>query len=127
MTSQRLAGMSAAAREWFLTEIQNLVLKSPAAAKKLSARMREARQLLAANPRMAQPGLIPGTRRWIVAPYVLILRERNGSVQIVGLRHSAQSDAHNPEEAMDSGVDDEPGFSSNDEVHDRDTAPPFKP
>uniref|UniRef100_UPI001954F00E hypothetical protein n=1 Tax=Klebsiella pneumoniae TaxID=573 RepID=UPI001954F00E len=59
-------------------------------------------------------------------PYVLILRERNESVQIVGLRHSAQSDAHNPEEAMDSGMDDGPSFSSDDEEQDRGTSPPFK-
>ncbi|WP_159107078.1 type II toxin-antitoxin system RelE/ParE family toxin, partial [Azospirillum sp. B4] len=62
---------------------------------------RAARERLAVYPLMAPAGLIPGTRRLVVAPYVLTLRQRSRIVEIVDIRHARQDDGSLPSGEQD--------------------------
>ncbi|ABD89909.1 type II toxin-antitoxin system RelE/ParE family toxin [Rhodopseudomonas palustris] len=95
-----------------LEQITYIAERSPAAAEKIIARMQEARRLLAEHPHSAPPGLIPGTRRMVVNPYILTVRQRNGVVEIAAIRHPGQSDAYKPIEALDLDDDDNDGGTS---------------
>jgi plasmid stabilization system protein ParE len=92
------ARLSPQARAWLLAEIADLAERSPAAATRLVARLRAARQTLADHPGIGTAGLIPGTRRLIVGASVLTLRARGGDVEIAAIRHARQGDAHAPAE-----------------------------
>lgn len=94
--TRRLARMSPEARSWYLSEIAYIAERNPAAAEKIAARMRRARQTLAEYPKSGPAGLIPGTRRIIVKPYVLTIRQRGGVMEIAAIRHAKQSDAYAP-------------------------------
>lgn len=100
--TRRLARLSSAARTWLLAEIAYLAAREPAAARKLVAQLRTAQQNLAAFPRLARPGLIPGTRTLVVDAYVLTVRIRGDDVEIVSMRHGRQGDAHAPSDVRDS-------------------------
>ena len=103
MTARRLARMAPEARAWFLAEIKYIAARNPAAAEKIVARLRAARQTLAEHPKIGPAGLIPGTRRVVVPPYILTVRQRGDAVEIAAIRHAQQSDAYAP-----LGVPDEP-------------------
>jgi plasmid stabilization system protein ParE len=90
------ARMTPEAREWFLAEIAYIANLNPAAAEKIVARVKKARQLLADHPKIGPAGLIPGTRRFVVKPYILTVRQRDGVVEIAAIRHAKQSDAYTP-------------------------------
>jgi plasmid stabilization system protein ParE len=94
----RLARMSPAARVWFLAEIAYVAERNPAAAERIIAAMRAARQTMAEHPGLGRPGQIPGTRRFVVGPYVLTLVRRGEDIEIVAIRHGRQRDAHAPDE-----------------------------
>lgn len=106
--TRRLVRLSPEAAEWLKSEITYLAERSPAAAKKLASKIRAARESLSKYPKLGPPGLIPGTRRLVVSPYVLTLRTRDGIVEIVAIRHARQSDAYAPREVLDDAADDEP-------------------
>jgi plasmid stabilization system protein ParE len=91
--------MSPRARTWYLAEIAYLAERNPAAAEKVVVRMRAARELLATHPGAGAPDLIPGTRRLVIAPYVLTIRLRSGVVEIVAIRPARQRDAYAPADA----------------------------
>jgi plasmid stabilization system protein ParE len=91
-----LARLSPGARSWFLAEIAYLAERNPAAAEKIVAQLRATRQILADYPKAGAPGLIPGTRRFVMAPYVLTIRLRGEEVEISAIRHARQSDAYAP-------------------------------
>src|SRR5271154_6998362 len=78
--------------------------RSPAAAKRLAMRVRDARTLLTEHPKSAQAGQIPGTRRFVIPPYILTVRRKDGITEIVAIRHAQQGDAYAPEELLDDGV-----------------------
>jgi len=110
----RLVRISPSARQWLLEEIAYLTGRSPGAAKKVAASLRAARELLAEHPGLAAKGDIPGTRRFIVAPYILTFRERAGVLEIAAIRHARQSDARAPREMRENdapgeGEDRDPG------------------
>jgi hypothetical protein len=70
------------------------------------------RQLLADHPKIGPAGLIPGTRRFVVKPYILTVRRRDGVVEIAAIRHAKQSDAYMPHEAIEDDETDEPETGS---------------
>ncbi len=90
--TRRLARLAPAARVWLLDEIAYLAARNPIAARAVVDLFRRARENLALFPRMARPGLIPGTRRLVVGPYVLTVRPRGNDVEIVAIRHGRQRD-----------------------------------
>ena len=98
---RRLARMSPQAAAWLKAEIAYLADRNPAAARKVAERLRLARQTLAEYPGLASAGLIPGTRRLVVAPYALTIRVREGPVDIIAIRHARQADAHEPRHGGD--------------------------
>jgi plasmid stabilization system protein ParE len=104
----RPARMSPQAAAWLKAEIEYIADRNPAAAQKIAARIRDARKNLGAFPKIGPAGLIPGTRRLVVAPYVLTVRERDGVIEIVAIRHTRQSDAYAPRGLLDEATDDGP-------------------
>ena len=92
MSRTRLAGLSPAARAWYLAEIAYLAERNPAAAAKLSEKMRFARQSLAEYPNVGPSGRSPGTRRLVVGPYILTVRRHRGETEIIHIRHGRQLD-----------------------------------
>jgi plasmid stabilization system protein ParE len=95
--------MSPAARAWYLTEIRYLADRNADAAAQVVEMMRTARLNLSEHPTLGRLGLIPGTRRLLVGPYVLTTRVRGGVVEIAAIRSSRQGDAYEPAEASDDG------------------------
>ena len=107
--AHRLARMSPDARAWYLAEIAFIAERNPVAAEKIAARFRAARQNLADHPKIGPTGLIPGTRRLVVGPYVLTVRQHGGIVEIAAIRHAKQSDAYAPKEmSQDLAAEDSP-------------------
>ena len=92
MTPRRLAKLTFAAQSQYLAEIAYIAERNPAAAKKISAMIRTARQTLCEHPNIGRPGLIPGTRRMIVGAYVLTVHQYRGEPIIIDIRHGPQSD-----------------------------------
>ena len=99
--TRRLARLSSAARTWLLKEVAYLAAREPSAARKLIALLRAARENLSAFPHMAQPGVIPGTRKLVAGAYVLTVRVKGDDVEIVSIRHGRQADAHAPNDGRD--------------------------
>ena len=64
--------------------------RNPTAAYRLLDRIEAARQQLADFPRSAPRGAVPGTRRLLVAPYVLTYREAGDAIEIIDFRHGRQ-------------------------------------
>jgi len=92
----RLARLSPQAAAWLKAEIAYIAERNPAAARKIIAHIRAARQHLAEHPKLGSVGLIPGTRRVVVPPYILTIRLRGSMVEIAAIRHDRQSDASTP-------------------------------
>jgi len=88
------------ARHWYLREIAYLADMNPAAARNLDRRMSAIREKLSAFPGIAQPGPLPGTRRFVLPPYILTLAEVRGHLVITAIRHARQSD----EPSLDEGT-----------------------
>ncbi len=99
--AKRRARLSKRAQSWLEREIRYLAARSPPAAKKLAMRIRDARSLLTEYPTSAQAGRIPGTRRFVIPPYALTVRHKDGITEIVAIRHTQQGDAYAPEELLD--------------------------
>jgi plasmid stabilization system protein ParE len=91
--SQRLAPFTAPARTWFLAEISYLAKRNPAAAAKVLAQFQEARRTLAKHPDIARPAPVMGLHHFIVGAYVLTIRRKAGSVEILSIRHGRQADS----------------------------------
>lgn len=92
MTLRRLAILSPEARAWYLAEIAYLAERNALTAEKVAKRIRTARKTLAEHPKIGAPGLIPGTRRLVVGPYVLTVRLRGGTPEIIDIRHGRQAE-----------------------------------
>lgn len=106
----RFARMSPEAAAWLKAEIAYIAERNPAAASKIAARLRAARQSLADHPKIGPSGLIPGTRRMVVSPYVLTVRIRGGVVEIAAIRHVRQADAYAPRDVAGEVRRDEPAL-----------------
>jgi len=103
MTGRPPARLAPEARAWYLAEIAFIAERDPAAAARIAARIRAVRPTLADHPRIGPSGLIPGTRRVVVRPYVLTVLQRGGVVEIAAIRHGRQSDAYAPRDVVEEG------------------------
>jgi plasmid stabilization system protein ParE len=88
----RLAHLTPYVIDWLRRETGYIAQFNPRAARKLVAVIRAARRLLVDHPNIGPPGLISGTRRMVVGTYVLTVRQRNGTPEIIDIRHGRQSD-----------------------------------
>jgi toxin ParE1/3/4 len=86
------------ARRQLNAQLAYVTERNPAAAQRLRERIAAARQQLANFPQSAPRATSPGTRRLVVAPYVLTYRERGTVVEILDVRHSRQAGRPIPEE-----------------------------
>lgn len=97
--ARRAVKLSAKARRWFLHRVAELNDLNPTAAIKLVDRFRQFRENLAEFSGMGVAGDIPGTRRAVMAPYVLTVRVKATTIEIVAIRHGKQRHARSPDEA----------------------------
>jgi plasmid stabilization system protein ParE len=67
----------------------------PAAQRFLDA-LKTAQRQLGEFPDSGAPGLLPGTRRLIVAGYIVSYRRRGADVEIFAVRHARRKDARGP-------------------------------
>ncbi|MBS0438780.1 MAG: type II toxin-antitoxin system RelE/ParE family toxin [Proteobacteria bacterium] len=71
-------------------EAQNWIAhENPIAARAVARRIRDATQLLRANPHAGTPTHIEDTRSWVVArtPYLIVYRVRGETLEILRLWH----------------------------------------
>lgn len=106
--SPRRARLSPQAAAWLKAEIAYVAERNPAAARKIADRIRQALANLLLYPRIGPAGLIPGTRRLVVPPYVLTVRQRGDVVEVAAIRHARQSDAYAPRDLLAGTFDDDP-------------------
>ncbi len=79
------------AKAWFDAELIYLGERSAAAARRMVERIATARRPLADFPQRGARGVVPGTRRLVVAPCVLTYREATSDlVVILAIRHGRQ-------------------------------------
>ena len=97
--SRRAVKLSAKARRWLLHRVTELNDLNPSAALKLMERFRQFRENLAEFSGMGVTGDIPGTRRVVMAPYVLTVKVTATTIEIMAIRHGKQKDARSPDEA----------------------------
>ena len=86
------------ARRQLNAQLAYLAERNPAAAQRLRERIAAAQQQIADFPQSAPRATSPGTRRLIVAPYILTYRERGTVVEILDVRHGRQAERPIPEE-----------------------------
>jgi plasmid stabilization system protein ParE len=77
-----------------LVQGENLAIAevNPDAARKIVARLEKLKERLSAFPEMTEPGLLPGTRKIVLLPFVLTARVHRGIVEISSVRHARQRD-----------------------------------
>jgi plasmid stabilization system protein ParE len=86
--------LSARAQKWLHREIAYLAERSAPAARRLLERIKDARRQLAAFPQSGRPGLVPGTRRFVLGRYVLTYRRRGtDDLEIIDIRQGRQAEA----------------------------------
>jgi toxin ParE1/3/4 len=83
--------LSTRAERWLHREVSYLAERNVSAARRLLDRIEDARRQLAAFPRSGRPGLVPGTRRLVVAACVVTHRERGADLEIIDIRHSRKA------------------------------------
>jgi len=91
--------LSRRVRNWLDLENEYLASHGPAAVRHLREIIDRAQRLLGDFPQGGRRGQTPGTRRLVVAPYVLTYREIGRGVVIVDIRHSRQAERPIPDEA----------------------------
>jgi toxin ParE1/3/4 len=76
----------------FDEEIDFIASDSPAAARLVMRRIREALELLASHPGMGRPGRVAGTRELLVPKtrYLIPYRVRRGVVEIMRVFHTSR-------------------------------------
>ena len=97
MTAGRVS-TSPRARRWINAELSYLAERGPAAVRQFRERLSTARQLLSEHPRLGRS--IEGTsaRRLVIAPYVVIYREKDDGIEIIDIRHGRQQEQPIPDE-----------------------------
>ena len=86
------------ARRQLNAQIAYVAERNPAAAQRLRVRIAAAQQQLADFPQSAPRADSPGTRRLVVAHYVLTYRQRGTLVEIIDVRHSRQAERPIPDD-----------------------------
>ncbi|WP_187972347.1 type II toxin-antitoxin system RelE/ParE family toxin [Aquibium microcysteis] len=104
----RRARMAPAARRRFLEAIAYVAERNPAAAERIVQEMRALQARLITFPNLGVRGDIPGTRRIVMAPYVITTRTQGDTIEIVAFRHGRQEDARAPSELLEDLADDAP-------------------
>lgn len=94
------------AQRWFRKHILEIAEVNPEAARKIVARMENLTQLLSSYPEMTERGLLPGTRKIYIKPFILTARVNRGVVEIAAIRHGRQKDANAPFELTDDASSD---------------------
>ena len=97
--ARRAVKLSARARRWLLHRVTELHELNPSAALKLMDRFQQFRENLGEFSGMGVTGDIPGTRRVVMAPYVLTVKVTATAIEIMAIRHGKQGDARSPDEA----------------------------
>jgi toxin ParE1/3/4 len=87
------------ARRQLNAQLRYLAERNPGAARRLHSRIAAGQLQFADFPQSAPRASSPGTRRLVVAPYILTYRERGSVVEILDVRHSRQAERPIPEEA----------------------------
>jgi plasmid stabilization system protein ParE len=87
-----LAALSPAVIEYLRRETAYIAQFNEKAARKVVLMIRTARKTLSQHPNVGVPGLIPGTRKMVVGPYVLTVRLRGGTPEIIDIRHGRQAE-----------------------------------
>lgn len=85
-------------RSWVELQAEALAERNPSAAQRFRERMATAWRLLADHPRAGRPGLVSGTRRLVILPYVITYREAAASIVILDIRHGRQAEVLLPDE-----------------------------
>jgi toxin ParE1/3/4 len=88
----RLASLSPSVIDFLRHETAYIAQHNEKAARKIVSMIRAARKTLAEHPNIRPPGLIPGTRSLVVGPYVLTVRLKGGTPEIIDTRHGRQAD-----------------------------------
>lgn len=101
MTRLMKVRFSPKAERWFLDKISEIAEERPSAARNILERLEKQTRLLTAFPRMTERGLIPGTRKISLKPFVLTARIRNGELEIIAVRFAKQRDALAPSDVVD--------------------------
>ena len=104
----RRARMAPAARRRFLEAIAHVAERNPADAERIVKEMRALQERLVGFPNLGVRGGVPGTRRIVMAPYVLTTRIQGDGIEIVAFRHGRQEDARAPSELLAELADDAP-------------------
>jgi toxin ParE1/3/4 len=86
------------ARRQLTQQLAFVAERNPAAARRLRDRLEAAKRQIAEFPRNAPIASTPGTRRLIVAPYILTYRERGQRIEILDVRHERQAGRPIPED-----------------------------
>ena len=97
--ARRAVKLSGKTRRWFLHRVAELNDLNPSAAIKLMERFLQFRENLAEFSGMGVTGDIPGTRRVVMAPYVLTVRVNATTIETMAIRYGKQKDARSPDEA----------------------------
>ena len=87
------------ARRQLDAQIAYVAERSPAAAERLRERVAAAQRQLADFPQSAPRAVSPGTRRLVVAPYVLTYRVLGTVVEIIDVRHSRRAERPIPDDS----------------------------
>lgn len=91
-----------------MAEVRYIAERNPQSADRLLNRMRLLREKLASYPDLGVRGIVPGTRQFVLRPYVVTTRRLAGTVEIVAIRHARQHDAHEPAESRDPDMQSDP-------------------
>jgi plasmid stabilization system protein ParE len=93
--------LSENAERWFVKRIAEIAEVDPGAARKIIGRFERLKTLLSTFPEMTERGMLPGTRRIAMHPFILTARVRNDTIEVVAIRHARQKDARAPSELKD--------------------------
>ena len=101
----RRVRLSPSAEKWFLRRIVEIAEVNPAAARKILNRLERLKKLLSTFPEMSERGLLPGTRKIVMHPFILTARIRGDIIEISAIRHARQEDARAPWDIDDGNED----------------------
>ena len=90
--------LSRGVRNWIDLQVEYLSSRNPAPARRLREHIASAQQMLGEHPHIGRRGNAPGTRRLVMAPYVMTYREIGPDIVIVDIRHGRQAERPIPED-----------------------------
>lgn len=106
MTRVTKVRFSPKAERWFLGKIAEIAREQPSAARNILRKLEKKMRDLSDFPRMTERGLIPGTRKISLHPFILTARIRDRELEIVAARFATQKDALEPSDIADETNED---------------------